>query len=270
MDHSELLRRFDRQQRIDVVFNDSVREEDHGIVRHVPRFGRTGFVLHAVLTAENADEIILSQIRYFTALGYDFEWKAYGHDQPADLGDRLVGHGFVLEDRESVMVLELAEQPALLHHTSPLDVRRITDPALAYHVAAVEEAVWQRPFDALANRLAHDLREAPDEVRVYVAYSNGTPVAAAWMYLHTGTEFASLWGGSTLPAYRKRGYYTALLAARAQDAAARGTRLLTVDAGDMSRPVLARHGFVHLTDTFAYRYHLPRVSRTRETERRQA
>jgi hypothetical protein len=37
-----------------------------------------------------------------------------------------------------------------------------------------------------------------------------------------------------------------LLAARAQEARARGFSLLTVDASPMSRPILEKHGFQHL------------------------
>ncbi|MEZ4719662.1 MAG: hypothetical protein R2851_26790 [Caldilineaceae bacterium] len=254
MNQSDLLALFDQQQRIEVTFNDSVREEVDGVVRHVPRFGKTGFVLYARMDAENADAVIADQIRYFTRLGYEFEWKTYSHDQPADLGDRLMAHGFVLDDRESVMVLDLMEDDALLQHHTELDIRRLTDPAHVHHVALVEEAVWGHSFDALTERLEHDLREAPDDMSVYVAYADGAPVSAAWMYYHPGADFASFWGGSTLAAYRRRGFYTGLLAVRAQEAAARGVRFLTVDASDMSRPVLAKHGFVHLVDTYGYRY----------------
>lgn len=257
MNRQELLARFDRQQRMDVTFNDTVREEDGGVVRHVPRFGNMGFILHAALTAQNADRIIAEQIRYFTNLGHSFEWKVYSHDEPADLSDRLAEHGFVLDERESVMVLDVQENPAVSAHASTLDIRRITEPAGVRDVATVEEAVWQHPFDALTERLTHDLEEAPDAVRIYVAYADDAPVAAAWMYLHPGTDFASFWGGSTLAAFRKQGYYTGLLAVRAREAVAHGARFLTVDASDMSRPVLEKHGFVHLTNTYAYRYQLP-------------
>ncbi len=52
---------------------------------------------------------------------------------------------------------------------------------------------------------------------------------------------------STLPAYRRRGLYTALLAARVREARARGVPYLTIDAGSMSRPIVTRHGFELLT-----------------------
>jgi len=62
----------------------------------------------------------------------------------------------------------------------------------------------------------------------------------------------SFGGGSTIPAYRKRGLYTAVLAARVQEAIQRGYRFLTIEAGAMSRPIVAAHGFQLLTTTWSY------------------
>ena len=53
----------------------------------------------------------------------------------------------------------------------------------------------------------------------------------------------TLFGGATLPEARGRGAYRALVAARWEDAVARGTPVLVTQAGAMSRPILARLGF---------------------------
>jgi GNAT superfamily N-acetyltransferase len=53
----------------------------------------------------------------------------------------------------------------------------------------------------------------------------------------------ALLGGAVLPACRGRGVYRALVHARWLHAAARGTPLLVVQAGRMSRPVLEGLGF---------------------------
>ncbi|EQD40871.1 GCN5-related N-acetyltransferase, partial [mine drainage metagenome] len=54
-------------------------------------------------------------------------------------------------------------------------------------------------------------------------------------------------GGATVPDYRGRGLYTALLAVRLQEAKRRGARFLTIDAGPMSRPIVEKYGFRLLT-----------------------
>ena len=69
---------------------------------------------------------------------------------------------------------------------------------------------------------------------------------------HAGTDFASLWGGGTLPEWRGRGIFRALVARRAALAAARGYRCLQVDALPTSEPILARLGFVRLATTTPY------------------
>ena len=53
----------------------------------------------------------------------------------------------------------------------------------------------------------------------------------------------TLFGGATLPEARGRGAYRALVAARWEDAVARGTPVLVTQAGAMSRSILARLGF---------------------------
>jgi hypothetical protein len=66
-----------------------------------------------------------------------------------------------------------------------------------------------------------------------------------------------LLGGAVLPEARGRGCYHALVQARWQDAVARQTPALVVQAGEMSRPIPERLGFEHvatmrvLVDRFA-------------------
>lgn len=69
------------------------------------------------------------------------------------------------------------------------------------------------------------------------------------MEFHAGTEFASLWGGGTVRAWRGRGIFRSLVAYRAAEASARGFRYLQVDASPESRPILNRLGFVELATT---------------------
>jgi hypothetical protein len=76
---------------------------------------------------------------------------------------------------------------------------------------------------------------------VYLAYVDGEPVArgSASFSKHGVTLF----GGSTLPEARGRGAYRALVAARWEDAVARGTPVLVTQASPMSRPILVQLGF---------------------------
>jgi GNAT superfamily N-acetyltransferase len=77
-------------------------------------------------------------------------------------------------------------------------------------------------------------------------------VCAARINFLPGTDFAGLWGGGTLPAWRGRGIYRALVAYRARLAAERGYRYLDVDASADSEPILRRLGFRRLARTTPY------------------
>ena len=70
---------------------------------------------------------------------------------------------------------------------------------------------------------------------------DGDPVARASAAF--GEHAVSLFGGATLPEARGRGAYRALVAARWEDAVARGTPVLVTQAGRMSQPILAQLGF---------------------------
>lgn len=85
-----------------------------------------------------------------------------------------------------------------------------------------------------------------------LAMAGDVPVCGARIDFHAGTEFASLWGGGTLEAWRGKGIYRALVSYRARLAAERGFRYLRVDALAPSRPILERLGFVQLTTTIPF------------------
>jgi GNAT superfamily N-acetyltransferase len=265
MDRDGLLAIFDREQRLEIQWYGTRREATPSVVRQVPEpgYGGEGSIIYSRLTAEDASEVISEQVRYFEDLGLDFEWKAYDHDTPADLLDRLARLGFELEDPEAVMVLDLDSAPAALWQPIRHDVRRVREPEHLDEVLVVHERVWDDPHPWLREQLAKEMTEYAEHISVYVAYLDGVPASSAWIRFHPPSQFASLWGGSTVPEHRKRGLYTALLALRAQEAWHRGFRFLTIDASPMSRPIVEKHGFQFLTYAHACKWHhRDRSSRT--------
>lgn len=244
MDKAQLIALYDQDQRIDVEYPDSRREVTPEVVRHVDLSAfRQGHVIYSQLTEANADDVIREQVAYFESLGQNFEWKLYEHDRPSDLKERLEARGFTVEEGEAVMVLDLAEAPAFLWQPVQQNIQRITEVERLGDVLTVQEQVWDEDFSWLGDYLGGALTRFPDQMSVYVAYVDERPACAAWTYFPKHSRFASLWGGSTLREFRGQGLYTALLAARAQEARARGATFLTVDASDMSRPILEKFGF---------------------------
>jgi GNAT superfamily N-acetyltransferase len=251
MNKQHIIDLYDQDQRKDVVYPGMRREVTPDVVRHVETAPNgEGVVTYSQLTAANADAVIREQVRYFESIGQNFEWKLYDYDQPADLKERLGARGFTVEEAESIMVLDLQNAPQMLWQPVRLDVRRITDPEKLTDLLAVQEQVWEEDMSSLGDFLGEALSQYPDQMSVYIAYVDEQPASAAWIYFPQGSQFASLWGGSTLSQYRKRGLYTALLAVRAQEAQTRGVRFLTVDASPMSRPILEKHGFEKIADSY--------------------
>jgi GNAT superfamily N-acetyltransferase len=247
MDRPALLDLFDREQRIQSQYPDMRKDvlpdvADPRIVRFVrPAPGRS-FVLYSDLSAVDADAAIEEQIDYFTTHDLPFSWAAFDHDTPTDLVDRLVARGFEADDREAVMMLDLGDAPAPLLQPVAADVRPITQRDELADVIRVVEHVWGSDFNWITERMGSHL-EIPGYLNIYAAYADDEPACVGWIYFPPESQFANLRGGSTLPAYRRRGLYTAILAVRVQEALQRGRRYLVIDTSPMSRPIVAHQGF---------------------------
>jgi GNAT superfamily N-acetyltransferase len=198
------------------------------------------------------DGLICEQRDFFAARGEAVEWKTRGHDRPAEVPERLVAAGFVPEDQETVMIgpahrlaVESAPPPEVV-------IRQVTARRDFERVAALESEVWSEDLGSMAGELYAQAEANPAEMLVFVAEVERQVVSAAWLTIKPGTGFAGLWGGATLPGWRGRGVYRALVAHRAKLAASRGVRYLQVDASDESRPILSRLGLVAVTTTTPY------------------
>ncbi len=109
------------------------------------------------------------------------------------------------------------------------------------------EEVWQTDFSGLGTLLEEDLWKRPSFSSIYIAYVDDLPACVGWVQFHENSQFASLWGGTTLPQYRDQGLYTAVMATRVQEAIRRGYSFLTIDATNMSRRIAEKYGFQLLT-----------------------
>jgi GNAT superfamily N-acetyltransferase len=260
VDRSELLAAYDAQLRgrdPDPLPEGVTVETDGPLRRYHGLFGPTGggFVGYRDLdglTGAEVDELIARQIRVFDERGERFEWKLHGHDRPLDLAERLRTAGFVPEEEETVVIAPvdaIAGRPRLPHGVS---LREVSERADLDRIAALENEVWGHEHGALAASLEAEHDADPQALAIVVAEARDTVVCAGWVRFERGTEFATLWGGSTLPAWRGRGIYRATVAYRANLARHRGLRFMEVDASSDSRPILERLGFVPVTTTTPY------------------
>ena len=234
-------------------------ERDGPLLRFFGLFGlgNRGFISYrdlAGLEGSDLDELIARQVRVFAERGEHFEWKLHGHDRPADLAHRLRAAGFLPEDEETVVIArvdEIASRPSLPEGVS---LRDVTDRSDLDRIAEFEQAAWEDGDDQswIADMLEAERTADPDGIDIVVAEADGVIVCAGWVRYVSGTDFATLWGGATLPAWRGRGIYRATVAHRAGLAAGRGFRFLEVDASSDSRPILERLGFSAVTTTTPY------------------
>jgi GNAT superfamily N-acetyltransferase len=228
-------------------------EAEPGLLRWVAPGTQTSCIIWSQLTPDSADAAIVAQKRYFTKRGTPVEWKYYDYDQPADLPERLRAAGFEPEDEELMLVAETA---AISHNVVLPDGIRlepvIDEAGVAAMMAVHDLAFADHPSPELGERLLAQFQEAPELLQMVVAMAGHEPVSAARIEFIPGTDFAGLWGGGTVPAWRGRGIFRALVAYRAGLAAERGYRYLQVDALPTSRPILQRLGFEPVASTTPY------------------
>jgi hypothetical protein len=238
---------YDKEQRLEVEYGSARREIAGPVVRLIGLQERRSCVIHSRLEDGDVTSVIHEQVTYFESLGHDFEWKVYSHDPPPDLPQQLQARGFEAEETEAIMVLDLHQMPGELASPVPHEVRRIATREELSDVIAVHSAITRDDGFELEDRLARELDERPEQTGIYVAYVDREPASAAWINLDPRTQFASMWGGSTVSQHRRRGLYTSLVAVRAQEARQRGFRYLTADARNTSRPILERLGLKVMT-----------------------
>ena len=193
------------------------------------------------------DELIARQVRVFAERGERFEWKLHAHDLPQDIAERLLAAGFVPEEVETVVIAPVSAVASEPRLPDGVQLREVSARADLDRIAAMEEAIWGDDRAWLADSLEAEHAVDPSALTIVIAEAGKDAVCAAWVRFAQGTDFATLWGGGTLPEWRGRGIYRAIVAHRANLAAQRGFGYLQVDASDDSRPILERLGFVAVT-----------------------
>src|SRR3954470_7205140 len=252
MDPRAVLGSFDEQIRRHPTADAPGERVERGdaVVRVVAGEGARNVVTWSQLDEATADAAIAATIDRFALLGVaEWEWKHYSYDRPADLLRRLMAAGFTPQPAEALMIAEVAELALDVPPPEGVELRPVTDQHGVDALVRVHDDVFGEDHSALGRELLGRLGRHPPTVAAVVAVAGDTPICAGRVELHPGTEFASLWGGGTLPGWRGRGVFRSLVAYRAALAADRGLRYLQVDASPESRPILHRLGFVELATT---------------------
>ena len=258
-ERSRFLAAYDEQLRTDAETPGALAVTVLGPLRLVTFGGGRGFVTYRDLGGADAGEIVrlvgAALAHYQADLGITrVEWKTRGHDDAPGLHESLVGHGFEAEEPESIMIGEarrlavdvpLPDGVTLRQISAENDVRAMC--AMSGQAFGDSDAESSAIADALLHRLSLD-----DGLELWVAEHDGRIVSAGRLEPVPDTDFAGIWGGSTLPEWRRRGIYRALTAARARSALRWGKTLVHSDSTEYSRPILERYGFLEVSTTTPY------------------
>ena len=260
VDTSALLAAYDAQMRMPAgtVPAGVTYEHDGSILRVVgAHMGRIRAPRDVGVTGAELDRLIARQRDYFQARGQGVGWLVRAHDLPADLPERLVAAGFVPEEPSTVLVgfaEAVAAEPVL---PDGVVLRQVSEAEDLRRIADQQTEVWGVDCSWVATDLMARMSVDPGQITILVAEAGERLPCTAWSVYQTGTEFVALLGGTTLPDWRGRGLYRAMVAARAREAAARGFRLLHVDASPASAPILRRCGFHEITTSTHYQWTPP-------------
>lgn len=258
-----LLAAYDAELRTDAETPGALRVERCGPLRLVTFPGGRGFVTYRDLGARPDARAVtdlvaaaLAQYRADPAIT-TVEWKARAHDRAPGLDAALRAHGFMPEEPESIMIGPLTGLVVETPLPPGVRLRRLREEADVRAMSAMADRGFgeepdARRADALVARLAREKGRDRDGMQLWVAEADGQMVSAGRLEPVPGTRFVGLWGGVTLPAWRGRGIYRALTAARARSALAAGFTLVHSDSTEHSRPILERAGLRRVSATTPY------------------
>ena len=229
-------------------------ERDERITRVVSDGDGWNGVLWTRLTQADADAVISAQVSRFAGVAKSWEWKYYSYDGPDDLPARLRAAGFAPEPAETVLVAEIASLRLDMRPPAGVELTPVTDAHGVAAVVRVHDEVFGGNHAAIGSAITAALESPHRPVEAVVAFAGDTPICAGRVEFPEERDFASLWGGGTLPGWRGRGVFRSLVAYRAALAMERGYRYLQVDASADSRPIFQRLGFTELAVTTPFIY----------------
>jgi|SRR5687768_2654925 len=253
MNRKNLLVQYDKALRLRMMYPEARKEITKDVVRFVRNAPGMNFIGFTFANEPELERVIDQELEYFVPMKQPFTWKVYEHDLLPSLGEKLIARDFTSDDdRADVMVLDLKNASQHLFESGRADVRRITTLDGLKDIVHVMDKVYGGHNIWVNERLGMHLK-IPGYLSVYAAYVDNRPASIAWTYFPHG-HFATLFAGSTIAEYRRQGLYTGLLSTRLKEIRERGYRYAVVETGAMSKPIVEKQGFKHLTTVYDYKW----------------
>jgi GNAT superfamily N-acetyltransferase len=178
-------------------------------------------------------------------------WWTGPSTTPTDLGDRLVGRGFLLEPAHGMAVtLDAALAGANGHGIAVEPVRDAATLATWSRVLCHAFGAPQAFGDAFGELAVAIGLDAGSPFRHYLACVNGEPAATCSLFLGAGV--AGIYDVATVPERRQRGLGAAVTRAALADAQASGYRTAILHSSAAGARLYRSLGFVDICDIGQY------------------
>jgi GNAT superfamily N-acetyltransferase len=227
-----------------------VRTEDYRLIRYPDWALDPSFPAVQVTRSRSgrpAGELIeevLAHVRGWGLLGV--AWWVSAASRPEDTEEQLRARGGTRIDTVQILARELTEPLPELGVPADVSVQLVEDERAFLAASQITVRGWSRKEPDEAST-AQDLAKALSDLATWtnfrvLAFVAGTPACTGGATLND--ELAQLWGAVTLPAFRRRGSYRAVLAERLRLARDHGAELALVKGRvETSGPILLRAGF---------------------------
>ncbi len=201
-------------------------------------------IMHTRLNEEDVEATIQYLMQDARQRKAPILWWVSPSTQPADIGTRLLAHGFKLDDDGPGMAVNLLQ----------LNEQRPQLAGLSIRIASGDEQLWQW-CRAMADGFEippqldfiipawHDFlaKTELETVVPFLAWLDGKPVATSLLFLAAGA--AGIYAVSTLPEARRKGIGGWVTLRALQHGRERGYTVGTLQASAMGEPVYRKLGF---------------------------
>lgn len=229
------------------------RVADENIIKYIYKGSRPALIYYFKSVSLSIDELIESEVAYFTNINQPFEWKVYGTDMPKDIGEKLLAKGFIAEETESLLVCDIRNYQVNLTTPDGVECKKATSKQMFREYFDIQSTEFPLDIDEQVNQHWTEYKNDKN-CSIYVVYLQDKPVASARINFTPDSIFAGIWAGTTLKEHRGKGYYQILLNYRIDEAKQRGRQYMAIDALPTSRPIVEKHGFEFITSITPYIY----------------
>ena len=209
-------------------------------------------VSNARLDAISAEPKIREIKKVFTGQKKAFSWTVGPHSSPSHLGQLLEGNGLEPTYGSDGMYMDIAGYEAKKYPGIKIIEVPADNPGEAVTIMVEGFGITEESSRFYHDMLYHSNKHLP--CKIYIAYDKeDRAVGCCYMTYYPDQPVALLGGATTIPGYRGRGFYTAMLSYRMEDARRDGMETVIIIADrTSSAPICRKNGFKKICNMELY------------------